>query len=277
MPAGTGAWMLANRGTDGRLTLSPRSHAYGGTLQLRSIVLIPLASEAAALDLYRHNSLDVARVPPGRVASTKDMTDFHISDGLDAYYLEPAQPSERLTGADLDRTAVLQKLEPALAPLAGIVPPAVPDYVSSAPGDSSTHAVTLKVVGSPTGDPVAARLSRAIRASETGPAKRVIPVRIIHVRNSLPDPGVWLGLLWDQSSSRWYRRSLGHAASLTNDPVSRMDLYSRVEDWALQRGLLLPLASGTVAYLVKSSVQSLQVTPLGLMPDNNNWSTVTVG
>jgi hypothetical protein len=56
-----------------------------------------------------------------------------------------------------------------------------------------------------------------------------------------------------------------------------MDLYSRVEDWALQRGLLLPLASGTVAYLVKSSVQSLQVTPLGLMPDNNNWSTVTVG
>jgi hypothetical protein len=205
------------------------------------------------------------------------MPDFHISDSLDAYYLEPVRSTERLTGATLDPSSVLQTLEPALAPLTGIVPPSVPDYVSSAPEDSPAHAVHLRLVGSSTGDPITAMLSRAIHASQRGAGQQGTQVRLVHVRNLLPDPGVWLGLLWDRSSSSWYRWLLEHATSLTNDPVSRMDLYSRAEDWALRQGMLVPVASGTVAYLIKSSVQSLQVTPLGLMPDNNNWSTVNVG
>ena len=62
----------------------------------------------------------------------------------------------------------------------------------------------------------------------------------------------------------------------TGDPVTRMDTFNQMERWALAKGLIIPLASGTESYLIKPSVQSLQVTPFGIMPDNNNWAVAGV-
>jgi hypothetical protein len=56
-----------------------------------------------------------------------------------------------------------------------------------------------------------------------------------------------------------------------------MAAYGRLETWALQRGVIVPLASGKLSYLTRPEVESLQVTPVGVMPDNNNWSTVNAG
>jgi hypothetical protein len=55
-----------------------------------------------------------------------------------------------------------------------------------------------------------------------------------------------------------------------------MSGYSDVENWALSKGLIIPLATGTLGYLTKSAVQGLDVTATGLMPDNNNWSSVSI-
>jgi hypothetical protein len=55
-----------------------------------------------------------------------------------------------------------------------------------------------------------------------------------------------------------------------------MALYESLEAWILERGFVVPLASGKTAYLLKSRVQGLQVTPLGIMPDNANWALVSV-
>jgi hypothetical protein len=55
-----------------------------------------------------------------------------------------------------------------------------------------------------------------------------------------------------------------------------MSIYSQSENWAIAHGLVIPLASGNVGYLVKPSVQNLLVTPLGPMPENDNWSLVTL-
>jgi hypothetical protein len=101
-------------------------------------------------------------------------------------------------------------------------------------------------------------------------------VTVVHATYMLPDPGVWLRLVLPQTGSRWYRDALAHARRLTNDPVTRMDIYDQCERWAIGKGFIIPLASSSLGYLIKPSVQSLQVTPLGIMPENNNWSLVDV-
>jgi hypothetical protein len=53
-----------------------------------------------------------------------------------------------------------------------------------------------------------------------------------------------------------------------------MAIYDALESYALSRGLLVPIGSGNVGYLVKPRVQTLEVTPLGLMPENNSWAIV---
>jgi ABC-type oligopeptide transport system substrate-binding subunit len=91
----------------------------------------------------------------------------------------------------------------------------------------------------------------------------------------LPDPERWLSLA-APIAPHWYPMEVSQAQALTNDPVSRMSTYSQAENWVLQRGLIIPLASGNLGYLVKPAVQSLEMTPAGPMPRNNNWSLVGV-
>jgi hypothetical protein len=55
-----------------------------------------------------------------------------------------------------------------------------------------------------------------------------------------------------------------------------MSAYSREENWAISQGLIIPLASGSYGFLIKSQVQGLQVTPLGVVPNNNSWSAASV-
>jgi hypothetical protein len=170
-------------------------------------------------------------------------------------------------------------LSPQLSPLASIVPPAIPDYVgSSLSSDNSaqTDLAGIKVMLSGQGDPLAQALGAALQRQ--WPVRRDIQtrIRVIHVTYQLPDPGKWLLTALLQTHSRWFRNLIAQADALTNDPVSRMNLYAEGESWALQRGLLIPLASGSVGFLIRPSVQSLQVTPTGIMPENNNWSLVSV-
>jgi hypothetical protein len=154
----------------------------------------------------------------------------------------------------------------------------VPDYLGStlasdppaAGGAASGRAVAL---GShdPTERAVAAAVNSDIRTR-----RGASTVRVLHESFLLPDPGIWLSLALSRTRSSWLRRELAHANSLTLDPVTRMSIYNRVEGWVLQRGFVTPLASGNLAFLIKPRVQGLQVTPLGIMPDNNDWSTVSL-
>jgi hypothetical protein len=93
----------------------------------------------------------------------------------------------------------------------------------------------------------------------------------------LPVPAVWLSMVLPRTTSPWFRYKLASASALTNDPVGRMEVYSTLEQWALNRHLIVPLASASVGYIIKPSVSNLEVTAMGLMPANGTWNTVQVG
>jgi ABC-type oligopeptide transport system substrate-binding subunit len=278
-PAGTGPWVVEGRDRRGVLTLVPRHHFYGGAMDLKTLVLVPVRSEAEALDLYRRGSIDVAQVPATRVPSLSVQADFHQSDSLDAYFAFDDSGSAAGLAAALDRNTLLHDSSPSVRALSTIVPPAVPDYVSSDPtiqplGSDRLPAVDIQLQS--TRDPIAVSLRLALykqwRHATTGGTR----VEIVHARYMLPDPGLWLRLVLPHTNSRWFRSSLLQAGQLTNDPVSRMSLYSQCEAWAIRKGLIIPLASGTQAYLIKPAAQSIQMTPMGIMPANNSWPSVSM-
>lgn len=283
-PSGTGPWVLAQRARGGTLTLRPRPHFYGNSLQVKSLVLVSVASATRAMQLYRKGALDVVYAPVQEYPALSTRPDFHQSASLDAYYAVPGPGDGVALATSLDRDMLIRDTSPALSALDTIVPPAVPDYVSSAPdmdAPSGTPSdpqpagsVSLSV--SPPHDLLGAALARALARQWSVVRRGGLPVTLLHAWAMLPDPSLWLALLWSRTQSSWFRATLVHAAGLTNDPVSRMSSYSSEERWALTRGLIIPLASGSIAYLVKPAVQSLQVTPLGIMPENNNWSQVSV-
>lgn len=273
---GTGAWEVTGQDHNRVLSLSRRRHFYGAQTQIRALSLIPARDTATGLSLYKRGLIDAAVVPNNQYRKLSTNPEFHSTPGLDAYYAVPSSPSPGL-GAELNRDALVRRTGPALLPLASIVPPAVPDYVSSPlqfrAGVPRTRAGPIHVRR---GNVMESSLRRAL-TRQWGPlAPSGTSLRLIHVWRSLPDPSLWLRLVSAETTSTWYRHLLAHAATLTNDPVTRMAIYSRCETWALQQGLIIPLASGNVAYLIKPYVQNLQVTPLGLMPANNSWTAVSV-
>ena len=282
-PAGTGPWVLSGRTRNGTLELAPRPHFYGGPLQLKSILLVPVASRTAALELYRKGDLDVTEVTSRQYAQLAPRSDFQHSAGLDAYYAVAQSRQAGELAASLDRDRLVQEASPELSPLSSIVPPAVPDYVASppsldpTPGPNGAPTIPSVVLQLASPDDWAGNALRQSLYRQWPLARRGgIPVHLIHASNLLPDPGVWLSLIWQQSRSSWYRSMLAESAVLTSDPVSRLSNYSRAETWALENAIIIPLASGSVAYLVKPAVQSLEVTPLGLMPANDSWASVSV-
>jgi len=278
---GAGPWTLAQRQRDGTLVLAPRRHYYGNALQIKSLILKPVSSDDRAMQLYRKSALDVVRVPPGQYGSLLSRSDFHQSPALDAYYALPSANGIALA-ASLDRGMLIHDSLPELSPLKVIVPPAVPDYVSSAPnivapasGDPTSHtSIALQV--DPPGDQTGQGLRRALAHQWPVARREGIRVVLLHASTAIPDPALWLALLWSRTRSTWYHSTLLYAEGLTNDPVNRMSTYSALESWALQNGLIIPLASGSIAYLINPRVQNVQVTPAGIMPENNNWSQASV-
>ncbi|MGI8824704.1 MAG: ABC transporter substrate-binding protein [Chloroflexota bacterium] len=276
--AGAGAWTVSRRTRDGLLTLVPRRHFYGGSLELRSLILVPSRNDAQAIALYRKSTVDVAHVPAESWRSLQAKQDFHKSVSLDAYYAVPHGPHRTRLETSLDRDALVASVSPALSPLTSIVPPAVPDYLSSPP-DPVSHEVntspSVRLTMAPAGD----QLSRGLRdalSRQWHVSGRGHLVTVIHAWRSLPDPVVWLRLLLPWTHSRWYRAQLARSDQLTNDPVGRMSAYGAAENWALGKAIVIPLAGSSTAYLIKPSVQNLQVTPIGIMPVNDNWSNVGV-
>ena len=281
--SGTGPWVVTGRERNGGLELSPRPHFYGSSLEVRSLLLLPVSNQARAIDLYRKGDLDVAQVPNDQFRALSHRSDFHDSPALDAYYALPQASHGTALAATLDRDRLLRELSPALSPLDAIVPPAVPDYVASSPtidtGSSAGAAtadpdVTLQT--SQRGDWGITMLEQSLLKQWTAGRRWPVAVRLIHAASPLPDPAVWLSLVWSRTPSQWFHDLMVHSAGLTNDPVSRMSAYSKGENWALKKGLIIPLAGGNLAYLIKPAVNGLQVTPLGLMPENNNWPSVSL-
>lgn len=276
---GLGPWALAGPGrARGIYSLSPRKHYYGASLSLKSAQLLVVPDAARGLALYRKGLADAAWLAPGDYSSYQKVADFHDSDSLDGYYALPPRAEGADFASHLNRSAFQVGLPPEVSALTTLVPPTVPDYVSSAPTldpppGSPAPAFSLRLDSSR--DPVernlAHMLSKQWHISGLGS-----PVRVMHVSFMLPDPGRWFSLALGQTSSRWLRGQLAYAQTLTEDPVSRMALYGSLETWILERGFVVPLASGKTAYLVKPRVQGLQVTPLGIMPDNDNWALVSV-
>lgn len=274
--AGAGAWEITGRDRDGTLLLSRRHDFYGARVQIHALSLIPVRDAATGLALFRRGEIDAALIPNNQYRDLSTNSDFHSSPSLDAYYALPSSPVPKIAG-ELNRDVLVQRVSPAILPLSSIVPPAVPDYVSSPPQlDPPGSAVRVGVIRISRGNAMESAL-RGTLMRQWGPlTPSTTHLRLIHVWRSLPDPSLWLRLVLPQTNSTWYRHLLAHAGTLTNDPVTRMATYSRCETWALQQGLIIPLASGSVAYLIKPSVQNLQVTPAGLMPANNSWATVSV-
>jgi hypothetical protein len=276
--AGTGPWSMQGRGRDGSLILAPRKHYYAGPLQLRSLVLVPVHDEGRALELYKKGSIDAAYIPAEDFKNWTVRSDFHTAGGLTAYYALPSR-NTRVAWATLDRTRLVQRFSGALTPLSSIVPPAVPDYVppsGSTTGQAASGAVTVRSSGGrdPMLRQLAAALAAQMKSRATDPPGDAVVTRRTYL---LPVPGVWLSMILSRTSSSWFRRNLDETSNLTNDPVSRMNIYGKIEQWALNRHLVVPLASASVGYAIKPSVSGLQVTAFGLMPDNGNWNTVQVG
>lgn len=274
--AGTGPWALRSRAKDGSLTLAPRRHYYGGPLQLRALQLVRTASHDAALNLYRHGAIDAVFITPSSYGAWSTRPDFHSVAGLTGYYLIPAaQPPQ--SWENLNRVRLLQGFSGSLLPLSSIVPPAVPDYVPLTPnGDGGGRAGPARVQIGDRTDPVGQKLHEALMRLVRHGKRRDPPAVLVRRTYLLPVPSVWLSMPLASTPPAWYGRDISGAAGLTNDPVHRMDTYSTLERWALKHRLIIPLANAAVAYAVKPSVSGLQVTPLGLMPDNGTWNTVQV-
>jgi ABC-type transport system substrate-binding protein len=278
-PSGLGPWRLAAREADGSAILLPRPHYFGGQIQVRSLRLVPVADTRTGIALYRKGDLDVARVPADQYRQLSGRSDFHQSDSLDAYYALPTGPDGLALAAALDRDQLLSGMSPALSALTSIVPPAIPDYAGSSPSipvssDGRRPGVVFQLPA--THDPTTRSLVAALLRQWTSGGRAPVRVRLVHVTYQLPDPGRWLQTVLAQTASRWFRSVISVANSLTNDPVSRMNLYSEAESWAIEKGVVIPLAGGSIAYLIRASVQNVQVTPAGVMPQNNNWSLVSV-
>jgi hypothetical protein len=281
---GLGPFVQVHSPIPSTLVFTPRENYFGGPVQVDSIHVVAVRDAATGLQMYRKGLLDAAWVAPAQMPAISRDAEFSGSKSLDGYYAITSA-SDGSEGAELaarlDRSRLLPPSAPALSALESIVPPTVPDYVSSAPSLAGSSAAAA-----PSPAPVRLRvaqptngLSQLLRAAlrqqwNTSPVSRH-DVWIVHATFLLPDPGRWLNIVSNGAPS-WYRSDLDRANSLTNDPVSRMSSYSDVEAWALSKGLIIPLATGTLGYLTKPAVQGLDVTASGLMPDNNNWTSVSI-
>lgn len=271
-----GPWRVWGRKRGGITVLRPRPRYYGGPLTLRSVELVPIRRAAAALALYKRGLLDVTRVTTDRYAALRASPDFRTSPALDAYYALPAPGVRRRVSRELNRSALDRRLPASVTDLITLVPPAVPDYVSpiARTDPASAERIAARIVVprrlSAEGVGVMAALRAQTRQSPGAPA-----VQIAHLSYQLPDPSRWLAVGLAGPSRVAALRRLRRAERLTQDPVARMTLYGEMERGILAQGSVVPLASGTVAYLIKPQVQSLEVTPLGLMPENSNWTLVS--
>jgi ABC-type oligopeptide transport system substrate-binding subunit len=275
---GMGPWALVGLDSRGSTILRPRRHYYGGPLTLQEVVLVPVLSVPRGLDLYRRNGLDAAAVPPEALAADNTRSDFHTSPALDAYYAIAPRSAGPALDDLLSATSQDVHLSPVVSSMTGLVPPSIPDYV----GASTTIDTTVKhlpalgqVRIAPPADAAEKTIEQSLSTMWT-PHANGPTVWIKHASFLLPDPGRWIGLASTRTTSRWFHSQLATAETLTLDPVTRMQIYNNLENYALSRGLLVPIASGNVGYLVKPRVQTLEITPLGLMPENNNWAIVSV-
>lgn len=275
--AGTGPWSVTARGRDGSLILSPRRHFYQGSLQLRSLDLVPVRDDAESLDMYKKGTIDASYIAPDYFKSWSSRSEFHSTPGLTGYYAVPSTAA-RAAWDELDRTRLVQHFYGALSPLTSVVPPAVPDYVPpSGPTPVSDASFNVTVRPARKSDPELRRLTAALAAQiHTGSGAPSVAATVVRRTYLLPVPGVWLSMILPHTASVWFRHNLDETSNLTNDPVSRMNIYSKIEEWALTKRFVIPLASASVGYAIKPAVSGLQVTAFGLMPDNGTWSTVQV-
>jgi hypothetical protein len=261
------------------IAFAPRPHYFNGPLHIRSVQIDIVRNAAEGLELYRRGRLDAAWIPPDRMAAFENRTDFHLSGGLDAYYAIPPRAAASEFVRDVDGDTLAREAGPALSPLESIVPPAVPDYVASPPSrGTATGALvrgTFRIRVAQPSDRLSLALKRALISQVGSSTRSTRTVWIVHSTYLLPDPGRWMGVVWNDSPP-WFRAEVNAANSLTNDPVSRMADYSTTENWILGSGRAVPLAIGNLAWLTRATVSNLQVTPLGLMPENNAWSLLSL-
>lgn len=276
IPRGLGPFE-PDRGTfGGMLTLRPRPR-FTGVPQIHEVRLVPVSSYARGLQLYHAGGLDAAQVPFSDYNSVSQRTDFYSSPALDAFYAVPHGNDAALRAA-INPDTLATDVGYAVDPLSGIVPPAVPDYQSSTLSATPTGATAASRVDLTLADPTDPEL-RAVRAAlerqiAVSPSGRHITLE--HVWRMLADPTRWLSLSPDVTRSHWYSSVVRQGMRMTFDQVDRMGLYQSAEAWTVQRGAIVPLLSGRVGYLVKSSLENVEVTPEGLMPANADWTQVSL-
>jgi hypothetical protein len=108
-------------------------------------------------------------------------------------------------------------------------------------------------------------------------------VKVFSASHFLPDPALWLTVagdsLVDPRARKHFASLLAEANSIegSDNVLNQYAAYNRVEAYLLKNALIIPLGVQKQGYLISPRVSGLGATPIGLEPQNQNWSSVTVG
>jgi ABC-type oligopeptide transport system substrate-binding subunit len=292
--AGTGPFELPPAGDINDLIANP--HFYGGKMQVGSLQLVRVSSSAHEYALYRKHRLDATAVPATNYAAASTRPGFSSTDTGVSYYVDASSlksMAERVAlDQSLDRPA-LARSNSSIDALTTIVPPVVPDYPASPDPNqyepASSQAALTNI--SPIEVAIPSRLSTTLLgswlnkswtdASERVRIGRVGSVRVFSSSELLPDPTLWLKAagkaLSDPAARTTYQSMLSRANRIegTDNVLNQYAAYNRAEDYLLRHALIIPLGVKKQGYLISPRVNGLVATPIGLQPQDENWSSVS--
>ena len=294
--AGTGPFEFSSTGSLTDLVSNP--HYYGGPMKVGSVHLVHVASIEHEYALYQHRRLDATAVPPAHYASASTKPGFSSTDTGKAYYVDASGLSSRSERLALDQSLDRSSLSrPAsyFDPLSTVVPPVVPDYPASSDPNQYDPAVARTALAHVT--PIDVTMPDGMAATDLGswlqkswssPNRTVRfrpggSVRVFSSSQVLPDPDLWLTVAGDSlvagSDRKKYRGMLATANGIegTDNVLAQYGAFNRAEEFLLRNALIIPLGVQERGYLISPRVSGLWATPIGLAPQNLNWSSVTVG
>jgi ABC-type oligopeptide transport system substrate-binding subunit len=294
--AGTGPFQFG--ATQKQINLIANPHYYGGAMKVATLRLLRVASMSEQYALYKHHRLDATSVPPSRYASASSRPGFSSADTGQAYYVDASGLGSRTERVALDQAldrSLLSRPASSLDALSTIVPPVVPDYpASSDPNQfdlSSAQAVLAQSPAIPVKMPdgmAAGSLAAWLKGSWSAPGRavRFTPngtVRVFSMAQVLPDPTPWLTVagrsLVNRAAQTTFQTMLADANGIegSDNVLNQYAAYNRAEDYLLRNALIIPLGVQKQGYLISPMVSGLGATPIGLEPQNQNWSSVAVG
>jgi hypothetical protein len=283
------------------ILLKPNPHYLAGPLNVSGLQLYPVSSAAAALRLFRQRIVDAAPVPSDQFGTTSSDSGFVWSDVPSAFYLAlpssiPLRIREGISES-LD-TSTLNSQRSDIDPLTSIVPTSVVPGYAAIPNPfiyaadagaraSSGRVPVISVPASLVGSSIISWLKQAISPLHTqlefeAGVRDLNQPRVVRIRAPLPVTGSWLRAVGDAewgSISGAFKDNIvaGNEANIMNGLGPQITDYEAAETMLLQSSLVIPLGVQKQGYLVSGRLQGLAPTPIGLEPNSETWSSVSLG